>query len=356
MNTFRKRIKVLVTIGIITAIIGSTCNTWAITGQGEYLGQEYDHIVTYACERYPLVSVFECSYPSKFKKERNKVFEFLKILDEHPGFADDEDSGAIPGSLAVIIKGGVVVDTSQESEIYYYGDVKNNKPNGWGMVYSSNAIKQKKSPKLVGQFKDGKPNGYGACLSRLSGSIIWECSDFVCGYGLFYPNGDAIYYYSTEDPANVAVGTTPRIEFESVMSTELHKQEGNLLGLEDYNFDFLGLFADRHLVLCPAVKYEGKMKDDQFSGKGKLYYDVFQVTTSDDPIIDVKDSCYGYLMYEGDFKDNDKEGKGKDYYYYGKIRYDGEFKDDVYNGKGTYYDKDGSVYHKGKFKNGKIKK
>ena len=83
-----------------------------------------------------------------------------------------------------------------------------------------------------------------------------------------------------------------------------------------------------------SVKYEGQFLDDEYNGKGKLYY----------PNGD---------YYEGQFKKGKKDGIGIDFYKNGKKKYDGKFVNDKYeDNEGTYFYENGEIYI-GQFQNGK---
>ena len=83
-----------------------------------------------------------------------------------------------------------------------------------------------------------------------------------------------------------------------------------------------------------SIKYEGEFLDDEYNGKGKLYYSNGE-------------------YYEGQFKNGKKDGIGCEFYKNGKKKYDGKFVNDKYeDNEGTYFYENGEIYI-GQFQNGK---
>lgn len=134
------------------------------------------------------------------------------------------------------------------------------------------------------------------------------------------------------------------------------------------------------MILNTGAVYEGKFKDDQFSGLGKITYIDGTVltavfTSSEVPKIakiffpDYQETYigqhdnfikhgYGKLflrngsIYEGQFKNNEKSGYGQLTYPDGKL-YQGEFQEDEASGKGKLlYNKNPIVYYEGEFLRG----
>ena len=308
------------------------------------LNKQSDTPIEYVKKNYPLATIYEYSYPTKFKKEREKVFELLKTLDEYNVLTrrDDKAYGVIPGSVQVSLKSGTYTETLKHTGLYYYGDMKNSKPNGWGMLYKNNSTDCFKFATMICQFKDGKPKGYAASFDEMSG-IDWECSDIAPPGFLsedFLPGGDLINYY-----------TYRSAERNILMSYIMEEADIDVEG-SFFNNEILSYY---HLILPPAVFYEGKAKKGAVEGKGKEYYDIFEFDKNLNPTMEAKEPCYGRLLYEGEFKNGDRSGKGKLYYFNEKLQYEGELKHGVYDGKGTLYNEDGSIKHKGTFKNGDIK-
>jgi len=81
------------------------------------------------------------------------------------------------------------------------------------------------------------------------------------------------------------------------------------------------------------LRYEGNLKQDMYSGSGKLYVEEV-------------------LVYDGDFIANVFEGNGKVYYGNGVVAYEGGLTQGAYSGEGKLYRPDGSLLYKGDFQTG----
>ena len=190
-----------------------------------------------------------------------------------------------------------------KTDYTFYGNIKNGKADGIGLVYRDH--------KLVfgGEFKKGKPCGYRIVFDSdiPNVSAVYESDDcstitMLVVHHRFVTSGDGYIYYGFKTCRdNQSTG----LEFES----------------------------------NACVAYEGGLKKNKRDGKGKAYsYDYDKKSAS--------------LVYEGGYKNDKPSGKGKSYYSNGQLCYDGKFKKGKYNGKGTLYNADGSVQYKGKFKDG----
>lgn len=225
---------------------------------------------------------------------------------------------------------------------YYFGKVKNNRPNGEGALFTF-------SPNndlclmYAGNFKDGKMSGNGVDVSATwfgynigrSGifednesngkSISYDPSDITGVYSLYrsmfidYLN-DKFAQYPEEKQNEILeriVQKNPAIRMWSI--SELYKADNRKIRLDVP-------------VVKPVEEFAGKMKDDKFQS-GKRY------------------DSFGTLIYEGDFRNGKYNGSGTLYYESGTPKYKGKFSDGKYNGDGILYNEDGSVRKKGKFKN-----
>ena len=201
------------------------------------------------------------------------------------------------------------VTIKSNNDFLYFGKVKNNRPNGYGILYF------KGRPVYLGEFKKGVKSGYGLEFDSDGGDnwnqIAYE-GEFKDGLregkGIIYQRAiDAdMYCYNSSRYTKTAKG------FQQIY----------------FNMD----------LIKTAIHYEGKFKKGELSGKGKEYY------------------FDGTLCYEGKYKKGSRHGKGTLYYLDGKVEYKGSFAYGKYNGKGTLYYPDGKVEYKGAFKNGDVKK
>ena len=233
----------------------------------------------------PLAAEFNASdYPSTLSSKREKVFEIITRYKSSD-------------SVYLVEKGGKLQESLKYSDYTYYGDMKKNRPHGFGMVFGEEYC-------FVGEFKDGKPSGYG---------ILFNATET-------HNDDEKITYEG------------PKCSLSSFLGSVKFHVSGKGVG-------YLNEYRDFNK---PRVLYEGGLKDNMVDGKGKLYFIPDEYTES------------GKLYYEGSFKEGDFSGKGTMYYEDGTVKYKGEFKNSKFHGSGTLYNPDGSVKYKGKFKNGDI--
>lgn len=188
--------------------------------------------------------------------------------------------------------------TLEENELIYYGDLKDGKPDGYGVLYNDFL------PIYIGEFKEGNYEGYGVTLGYdYAGSIyIVHEGEFKKGERA---KGKGILLYDFEYLDSI-------LEIDE----ELLQSEDELA------------------VFRTIPEYIGDMTEDYPDGEGTFYY------------ID------GTVQYTGEVKNGKYHGKGKEYYPDGTLRYEGEFSRGSYHGKGTLYDENGNEIYKGQFKNG----
>ena len=196
--------------------------------------------------------------------------------------------------------------------VYYSGSLKDNKPDGIGVLVNECGIIYK------GEFKDGKINGKGKSFiynkngrkKIFEGTFIGEIK-----------NGKYIEYNEEN-----------HIVFEGEYKDD--KREGKGIeydGKENYNY------RNGHKI------FEGEYKDDKREGKGieydgkiKLYEGHFKNGQKNgDGILHTRD---GIKRYEGNFVNNFFHGEGKLLYDNGRIQYKGKFNKGFFSEEGFYYD------------------
>lgn len=195
----------------------------------------------------------------------------------------------------------------------YCGKLKDEKPNGWGILLDSRG-----NIFYMGNFKKGKIEGYGMVFMTIEDglpAIVYEgnISKMGADRDVVPANGNAVIPYS----------------YASIFNA--YYDEINSFDEE------ISLEEDGAWVLRCTPNYIGKVKNGEYSGKGTLY------------------DVYGNVIYEGQFKNGKYSGEGTLYYNDGSVQYKGKFKNGKFNGKGVLYGRDGSVQHKGEFKNGDVK-
>ena len=280
------------------------------------------------------VNLFDAPYPKDFSKDRNKIFKLMqscegKSLDD--GIAIEADSGLFgPTTYKQTLD-------SYKVDYIYFGDIKDGKPNGNGVLFGDEDMGAR-YPFYAGGFKKGVPTGYGILFTY---GHVSEEGKFTDGE----LSGKGIHYSGYID----AVGYS---DFDYM---------NHFISEDDYIITF------NYITPLPMVVYEGEFKKGEFKGKGKAYYakasnDVktLNISTSKgemklDAFVPLQDSNYGALSYEGEFASSLQDGKGTAYYSDGTKKYEGSWKRGKYDGKGTLYNKDGSVEYKGTFQNGDIK-
>ena len=258
-------------------------------------------------------------------------------------------------------KNGHCIDYYKEF-IIYEGEYKDSKRNGFGICY----YYESKKIRYSGLWKNGYENGYGRSFyenGALKFTGFFKDGNII--YGKEYTQNDfdlsnklpentaeiflQIPYHDNETSIlniqwkkdlfeKVEQGDI-LLEFEidkATMSFEshfsgvlLHKvigspKPGDLVGIiGNTKFDIQGYLAMLNEVEDQII-YEGDFVDEEWNGKGKLFY------------------ANGNI-YEGDFIDGTLTGKGKLIYANGNI-YEGDFIDDGATGKGKYTFANGNIY------------
>lgn len=280
-----------------------------------------------------------------FNKERAKIQEIENNQDSKPSYVTYRD--------------GHYQRTKNQSDYQYKGDFKDNKPEGWGILYMGQrdilSGKVIMNPIYRGEFKDGIENGYGQ-LMMLGG--MGKPSSI--GYEGAIKNGK-------KDGIGISYNTFERHGLSSIPELEEKIQKAqNTLAANKGNDDIASIqlegYQEELNKLLEIQKtlsfYVGEHKNDKQIGKGEVYknsklsidgeFDDEEQLTGDVKLYYPN----GNLFYEGEAKDNKVDGKGKLYYESGKLKYEGEFKKGQYDGKGTEYTEDGKVEYEGNWKNG----
>ena len=255
-----------------------------------------------------------------YASERKKMpTQIESLLSENPVHLRYEKGGVFGADF-------FSVTSAADSYYYYYGAVKDNRPDGVGVLTSG--IVDLNDPSKIGHliyagnFKKGAYNGYGA---------LFETTD-----------ADSISYISKLVDAG---------------------------GIEDKYRSILTLYLTRH------VAYDGDFKNGVKNGEGNFFrysdimlsnskpqenywansvYPTIAVTEVKKDEINGNIKYYesGALIYDGESKKGYRDGKGVFYYPNGQKQYDGEWKRDEYYGEGTLYDENGNVIYEGKWESG----
>ena len=202
---------------------------------------------------------------------------------------------------------------------FYYGGMKDNKPNGNGALFAYSA-RNGLSLEYVGKFKDGKIDGKG--ISFTYDGLV----HYLAHAGNYEKNmatGKMTTYYDNDCQA---VGNFFLYKFWDYIDEMSEKwSEDELARQIDLLFP-----QKRVLKLIVTVNlYESPSTTVDFNQRVLI----------------------PHIKYEGEMKKGSIEGKGKLYASNGWLAYDGEWKKDKYNGKGILYNQDGTIRKKGTFDN-----
>lgn len=202
---------------------------------------------------------------------------------------------------------------------FYYGGMKDNKPNGNGALFAYSA-RNGLSLEYVGKFKDGKIDGKG--ISFTYDGLV----HYLAHAGNYEKNmatGKMTTYYDNDCQA---VGNFFLYKFWDYIDEMSEKWSEDELARQ---IDLL-LPQKRVLKLIVTVNlYESPSTTVDFNQRVLI----------------------PHIKYEGEMKKGSIEGKGKLYASNGWLAYDGEWKKDKYNGKGILYNQDGTIRKKGTFDN-----
>lgn len=220
-----------------------------------------------------------------------KVNQFVNKREEMLSKIDINAKGKIVKLDYNFFSKDQYVYTNNGGQYIYIGKMKDNKPDGIGMI-------KKVGPAIEivyqGNFKDGRYDGYG--LLYKNGIILAE-GEFVDG--AFTGNGNIYGKY------------------------DLAKKKDS-----DYQGDII-ISGTEHLMVTSGI-----FKDMKTNGKVVVYQGKS-------------------IIYDGESYDNEYDGDGTLYNIKtGKILYKGHFSNDKYDGEGTLYNDDGSVKYSGKWDNG----
>ncbi|MGL5712158.1 MAG: hypothetical protein ACRCX2_03995 [Paraclostridium sp.] len=158
----------------------------------------------------------------------------------------------------------------------YYGELKDNKPNGLGVLQTNKYI-------YIGEFKKGKLDGFG-----------------IVQVGLNYYEGEFEKGHQ-KGKGNEFDNNNFKLNEDFTFSSEIPKYSG------EWNRD---RYSGKGTLYNEdgSIKYKGKFKKGDYSGEGTLYY------------------SNGNIEYEGKFKKNKYSGKGALYNEDGTIKHKGKFK------------------------------
>ena len=193
----------------------------------------------------------------------------------------------------------------------YIGNLKNEKPDGIGMLVNEFGIIYK------GEFKEGKISGKGKLYiyDKNLGNLNKKNNNHfgICCKKDNYPFKNYNNQFCSSNGEDYKFNKNLMKIYEGSFLNEI--KNGNYI---EYNKNNSKIF-------------EGEYENDMKNGKGIEYRD-------------------GYKIYEGEFKDNIKDGIGIEYYD-GKKKYEGNFKNGKKEGTGTLYNDQSIIRYVGNFEN-----
>lgn len=245
-----------------------------------YLSSDEERIVDYVISAKGMNYVYNWEYPESYKANRNKVFELTKKLKENMlqtswySSTDPNKCFEIDGVVGIKFKDKLVGDgyfyvenTEDVRDYFYYGEIKNDKPNGLGVIFNYYGLV------YGGYFKNGVATKYGAKFSPGTDELVWECTKpsitQVAKKERFSANGKGITYYHQRSDWMKENGSAARYLFWDNIGHEL----------EEYS-DVKAprtVLQKATLTLQPMVEYEGELKDSEPKKKGTYYDDKYEL-------------------------------------------------------------------------------
>ena len=209
----------------------------------------------------------------------------------------------------------------------YFGQLKNENPDGKGILYYVNKAF------WSGNFKNGKFDGKGKYFFQngvLSQYITYNENQYISSENIIiedynYENTSDFFYNNQKIGKKLL-----SIKYNYYFETKLMWMKMTLPNKDEYlgQVDKNGNKNGKGCIIYnnnQIVKYYiGFFKNNQRDGKGTLYDENWKI------------------IYTGDFKNDKKDGFG--IMYNKKNKYSGYFSNDKANGKGVHYLSDDSIY------------
>ena len=249
----------------------------------------------------------------------------------HNGLAEYYD-----GTLFTIpfVPNGDDITSDTTSEYYYVGKTKDNRPDGFGMIFGMStgsgtyALADGFMIHYIGDFKNGAYDGFGALFSADEYDLSGMINNIV-------QSGEIT---SDEVLENAVEYLFNYVSYEGHFKDGKMNGKGNEFSFPNVEvglpFDFNNDPIDgyRYYNIYPDV-IMGEYKNNALTGMVKEYW-------------------HNHLWYSGEMDDGQESGKGAWYYNNGQVMYEGEFKKGKQSGKGSYYDENGNLIYSGEWENG----
>lgn len=260
------------------------------------------------------------------ESDRNKIVGKIEnALQESPCAVVLKDGGLFSNDYYAV--------TSSHGTYYYYGNIDDNRPDGFGILSQGSVELSDYSTldRLVyaGNFKNGRFNEYGVSF-RADTEDEYYTAEFV----------DSLVESSklSEEYKDQAVAyLRSYVTYDGEWKNGVKDGTGNVflvLPIAIKNADAKTVLEGYWGGLCyPSSIHTAEVEKGEETGQVKTYSD-------------------GILRYDGNMKNGVEHGNGIYYYGNGQIRYDGQWKNGKYDGKGKMFDEDGSLLYDGKWKDG----
>ena len=228
--------------------------------------------------------------------------------------------------------------TNSKSRYVYHGEIKDNKPNGYGVLMERsdndygliNDGQKYYDIMYIGSFKNGAYEGYGIEFNISDNSEEYTVFENTCRYD---KNSDEYFAYY--------MGWINYVTYNGYF------KDGERCGKGNSYETYIGPFMDSASI--SGTTYEEELKN--------VRYPFISVGEFKNGSLNGKADVYemGILQYSGEMKNGKKNGKGKMFFAGGTVEYDGEFKNDMRHGKGKLYDENGGLVYDGEWRNNEYK-
>lgn len=252
--------------------------------------------------------------------------------------------------------------TLDQSDYIYYGDLKDNEPDGKGILLQrvENAVSRNLyAPIYIGYFKSGNFNGFGYKYTLASDNNMIQniFSDFVDKFnevGVTYKQYEGYFsdgkFDGKGESFQIDFGTALDISGASAQSLQNSTSSNdtfdkyftdNNAAIQNLENNAVAANSSYMISKLPPLNVllnsYGSYSNNKLNGAGKSY------------------GKNNVVIYDGNFSNDEYDGKGKLYYNDGKLEYNGSFSKGKYDGTGTLYNEDGSVKYSGKWSDGDVK-
>lgn len=261
--------------------------------------------------------------------KHTEMLEKLAEIEEDPNSAI---AGAQPVKFVFkLIGDSYYALTSEDTEYYFIGGMKDNRPSGFGILLRKVVLPSSGSSfilfKSIGNFKNGMLDGYGIDFCAYDYDISPALDVVKEINGLTSEQYDRIVHYLVN-----------HVIYEGEWKEGKRNGKGNEYEIAHVDGYFLlsGDVPYASYLFGPVYPFyvtKGEWKNNSLTGNVVMYVG-------------------SHLDYTGEMKDYKKTGKGTLYYYSGTIKYEGELVDGKPNGQGTSYDESGNVVYSGQWKHG----